>query len=198
MTIYVIRHGEKLQTMEINPALGHTDPALSPRGEEQAESLLRFFEGRDVRRIIASGYLRARQTAAPLSASRGLPVETDARLNEIDNGIVETMPDLEVAERYPDFWKDFTSHEKDCRFPGGETGEEAKMRQDSLLEELKRGGGNAALFTHEGYARLLMCNLLSLPVYHRHKFKYDFCGITEITLTGYGWRIIRFNHVSWT
>jgi broad specificity phosphatase PhoE len=195
MKLYFIRHGEKESASMINPAIGHTDPSLTAQGFKQAAAIVEYFKNEKIDHIYASEYLRARQTAEPLSRDRGIAVSTDRRLNEIDNGIIETMSDKGIVEQYPDFWKDFSEHKHDCRFPGGETGEEVRERQNCLLEEIMRDDGTYALFCHEGYIRILMCNLLGIPVYHRYKFKYDYCGITEVILENGEWKIRRFNQV---
>lgn len=195
MKLYVIRHGEKETTSTVNPALGHTDPPLTSHGWAQAEVLVDYFAGERVDRIYASEYLRVQQTAEPLANERRLPINIDKRLNEIDNGLIETMPDEEIERTYPEFWNDFFGHRKDCRFPGGENGEEVMRRQNELLRELQQLEGTYVLFSHEGYIRILMCNILGMPVYHRYKFKYDYCGITELILEQGEWKIKRFNQV---
>ena len=81
------------------------------------------------------------------------------------------------------------------RFPGGETGEEVKIRQAAFLESLVKDGRDALAVCHEGYIRLLACHILGVPVYRRHLFKMDFCGILEIEFdeAADGWRLIRMN-----
>lgn len=195
MKLFFVRHGEKETTSIVNPDIGHTDPPLTRSGLTHAEGLVEYFAGERIDHIYASAYLRVQQTAQPLATDRQLPVTIDARLNEIDNGLIETMPDDEIERTYPEFWKDFFEHEKDCRFPGGETGEEVARRQNDLLGELRRRDETAVLFCHEGYIRILMCNLLGMPVYHRYKFKYDYCGITEVILENGEWKIKRFNQI---
>lgn len=56
----------------------------------------------------------------------------DKRLNEIDNGFIETMSDEEIKSKYPDSRREFSEHTHDVRFPGGETGEEVQKRQKDL------------------------------------------------------------------
>jgi broad specificity phosphatase PhoE len=193
MRLYFIRHGEKETTSLINPIIGHTDPPLTEQGIAQAEALLRYFEREHVDSVYASEYLRVRQTAEPLARERNIPILIDRRLNEIDNGIIETMPDAEIETQFPEFWRDFFEHRRDCRFPGGETGEEVRARQNEFLREIRDREGTHAMFCHDGYIRILICNLLGMPVYHRYKFKCDYCGITEVALENDEWKIQRFN-----
>ncbi len=195
MKLYFIRHGEKETTSVINPIIGHTDPSLTDVGFKQANALVEYFKYEKVDHIYASEYLRVQQTAEPLSRDKKISIKIDKRLNEIDNGLIETMSDEEIEKEYPEFWRDFFEHKHDCRFPGGETGEEVKERQNDLLKEIKEKDGTYVLFCHEGYIRILMCNLLGMPVYHRYKFKYDYCGITEVIYENEEWKIKRFNQI---
>lgn len=195
MTLFFIRHGEKEITSIVNPLIGHTDPPLTSNGIRQSELLVEYFKNIEIDYIYASEYLRAQQTAQPLAGDRNIGVQIDKRLNEIDNGIIETMADREIEKEYPDFWREFFEHTHDVRFPGGETGEEVQKRQKSILEEIKRRSGTYVLFCHEGYIRILMCTILGMPVYHRYRFKYDYCGITEVVQDNGEWKIKRFNDI---
>jgi len=197
MVFYFIRHGEKETTSIVNEKIHHTDPSLTKHGFEQAESLVKYFEEINIDEIYASEYLRVQQTAKPLSQNKKRSVIVDNRLNEIDNGIIETMPDDAIEKQYPEFWKDFWDHKKDCRFPGGETGEEVKERQNSIIHEKMKEDKNIVFFTHDGFIRILICNILGMPVYHRYRFKYDYCGITELIYEKSEWKIKRVNHISY-
>ena len=195
MKIYFIRHADKGAGNYYNDHLKHQDFPITELGKIRAENLARYFELREISAVYASEYLRAQQTAAALAAKKGLEIIVDNRLNEIDNGIIEGMSDVEIKEKYPSFWNDYFSYSKDVRFPEGETGEEVQARQRSLLNELIANGKNAAFVSHEGYIRLLICNLLGLPVYERYRFAIDYCSITEIEFCTdlEKWKIIRMN-----
>jgi broad specificity phosphatase PhoE len=53
---------------------GIPDPRLTPEGQAQAEDAAMALRAQGIRRIIASPYTRALQTAAPIAAALGLPV----------------------------------------------------------------------------------------------------------------------------
>jgi exopolyphosphatase/guanosine-5'-triphosphate,3'-diphosphate pyrophosphatase len=76
--VYLIRHAkaEKLSAWDGPEPLR----PLTPRGLRQAQDLAESLAGSDVRRIVASPFLRCRQTAAPLAARLGLRVALDERL----------------------------------------------------------------------------------------------------------------------
>jgi broad specificity phosphatase PhoE len=58
---------------------------LSELGREMADTVARFLADHDVVRVVASPLERAQETAAPIAAALGLPVETDDRLIEAGN-----------------------------------------------------------------------------------------------------------------
>ncbi|MFC0407659.1 histidine phosphatase family protein [Roseomonas elaeocarpi] len=73
----LLRHGQSefnlhFTATKVDP--GIEDPRLTPLGEEQARRAADELAGEDIRRIVASPYTRALQTAAPLAERLGLPV----------------------------------------------------------------------------------------------------------------------------
>ncbi len=76
--VYLIRHAkaEKLANWDGPEPLR----PLTQRGLRQARELSEWLADSGIRRIVASPFLRCRQTAAPLAASLGLRVHVDERL----------------------------------------------------------------------------------------------------------------------
>tara|TARA_R110000787_G_scaffold14348_3_gene44263 strand:- start:10817 stop:11335 length:519 start_codon:yes stop_codon:yes gene_type:complete len=64
--IYLVRHAEK-QTGD--------DPSLTVEGQARAEELAQTLQQAGIKRIYSTDTARTRQTAAPLAAALGLPVE---------------------------------------------------------------------------------------------------------------------------
>lgn len=195
MIMCIVRHGDKVNGEFYNETLRHQDSPLNDNGLKKAEKLCDYFEQRNYKKILVSEYIRTEQTARFLAQKKGIQVSIDKRLNEIDNGYIESMSEDEIKIEYPDFFYDFTSYSKDIRFPGGETGEEVKLRQKELIDELLKQNEDVILFSHEGYIRLLMCHVLHLPVYQRNLFKVDFCGISEFEYNPdlKIWKVLKFN-----
>jgi broad specificity phosphatase PhoE len=88
-TVHLLRHGEVFNPEGI---LYGRLPGfrLSDAGEAMAERAARWFEGRDVVHLVSSPLERAQQTAAPIAASLGLPVQLDERLIEAANAFEGT------------------------------------------------------------------------------------------------------------
>jgi len=197
-TVHIIRHAEKVKGEFYNPNLKHQDEPISANGKLESEKLWSYFSGKSVAAIYISEYLRTAQTAEYVAGRLGLTPVIDKRLNEIDNGLFETLSADEVQNQYPVEWRAFRERKQDFRFPEGETGEEARARIADILEEkrIAHENGNVLFFCHEGLIRILMCHIMGLPVYLRGNFQVDFCGIMEILYQPeYGkWKLVRFNH----
>jgi broad specificity phosphatase PhoE len=196
MILWIIRHGDKKNGEFYNEKLRHQDSPLNETGLKKAERLCDYFENRNFKKIVVSEYIRTEQTGRLLAKKKGIQLIIDKRLNEIDNGLIESLSYDEIMKKYPEFYHDFMSNSKDVRFPEGETGEEVKRRQIALLDELVFQNKDVILFSHEGYIRLFMCHILGLPVYQRNLFKVDFCGITEFEYDSNLelWKLLKFNH----
>lgn len=193
--IYFLRHCEKVKEPVYNKELDIMDEPLSKTGLAHAESIAVYFKDIEFDKIIVSQYKRAYQTALPTAESKRMKLIVDARVNEINAGGAKGMEDSEVASKYPEAWRDFSQHTRDMRFPGGESGEDVKKRQDSFLDDIKDEAGNILVVSHEGFIRLLMCNIIGAPVYHRYRLRMDFGGLSVIERSQDEWRILRFNQL---
>ena len=193
--IYFIRHGHKLQGDHYNETLQISDDPLNEEGLQDAEHIAAFFRDITIAKIYASQYVRTQQTAAPLAQRKGLPVIVDGRVNEMNGGIFHRMGDEKARAAYADIWREILEHTHDVRYPGGECGAEVIERQDSFLAEMENEQGDILVFSHDGFIRLLMCNILGLPVWMRYKFKTTMGGVSAVEYDGAEWRILRFNQI---
>lgn len=76
-TAYLVRHAEKVATGD---AMMLADPLLTEAGMARAELLAETLGDKGITAIWSSGYIRTRNTAAPLAAALGLEIQIyDAR-----------------------------------------------------------------------------------------------------------------------
>lgn len=80
MDIFLVRHGEAAASWGEDP-----DPGLSALGRDQAGAVCEALAARlgAGTRLVSSPLRRARETADPLAARLGLPVEEDAAFREV-------------------------------------------------------------------------------------------------------------------
>ncbi|MCC7372367.1 MAG: histidine phosphatase family protein [Chloroflexi bacterium] len=146
--LYLVRH---CQTTGQEP-----DAPLTTAGTAQAETLAALLGGRGIQRIVSSTHLRARQSAQPLAARTGLPLETDGRLVE---RVLSTEPLPDWRERLLASWTDH-----DLAYPGGESGRVATARALAAIGEvLEAGPLPAAVVTHGNLLSLLLHALDGRP-----------------------------------
>ena len=197
MTVFLLRHGDKAEGDYHNPTLKHQDPPLSNKGREQSIAVANYFSQTPISSIYVSSYIRTLQTAQPISELKQIPPIKDLRLNEIDNGCIDEMSEQEFEKEYPDVWKQYVARTADFRFPGGETGQEVRLRISEFLEEKLKmhGKDNILIVSHDGLIRVCMTYILDIPVYRRSDFKIDLCGMTQVDYQ-YDvnrWKLFAFN-----
>lgn len=201
MTWYVLRHAEKEQGDFHNPQLRHQDQPISARGRLDAERLVDLFVDKPLAAIYVSAYQRTWQTAAKVAERLQLRPVIDARLNEIDNGLVDEMTEQEFERTYPEVWKAYVARTADFRFPGGECGTDVQARIKGFFDEKMSQHKEADLLivSHDGWIRQMMCYVMGLPVYRRGDFRVNLYGLTELKYQeGVGrWRLLRFNQTYW-
>ena len=195
--LLLVRHGVTDWNRE-GRFQGHLDPPLSEDGRVEA-ALLAARLGSDERlrpaRIVSSTLARARQTAEPIGAAVGIPLETDARLIEIGQGEWEgrTHADLAVsdAERYAAWRRDSGIRQP----PGGESIESAAERLTTLVAELTVDGDRwpICLVSHGGTLRILARILLGDAGAARWSFDVDNASLSVCSMTDRGWRLDRWN-----
>ena len=165
--LVLVRHGETVWHAE-NRYAGRTDVALSPRGRTQAEELGRWAGRTPPDLLLTSPLSRARCTAAPAAAATGLAPVVDERLVEVDWGKAEGLTRDEMAVRFPDAFAAFLAAPASSPLPGGEAGADAVARARPVIDEVCRAWphGRVLVVAHQTLLRLLLCDLLGLPLDH--------------------------------
>jgi len=94
---------------------------LTERGHEEARVLGLATSGVDLERCVCTRFGRTRETAELALAGRGVPIEVDPLLDDVDIGELEgkTLDDYRA-------WK--AEHTRDDAFPGGESLNDAARR----------------------------------------------------------------------
>ena len=132
------------------------DAPLTVDGQRQARELAAFLSTLPVDAIVASAYLRARQSAEPVADHLHLRIEVDPRLNErnLSPAPIDTWREV-VRDSFAD---------PDLRAPGGESADDVLLRAWSVLNELLAGSPELPVVVTHG-------NLLALVL---HSIDSDF------------------------
>jgi len=173
MTIFVVRHGET----DGNAArvLQRPDVPLNERGIRQAELLAQRLSARGFVRILCSDLLRARMTAAALTARSGIDIEENPLLQERNFGDLRGMPYATLAEN--PFGPDFAP-------PNGEDWPTFHARVadafDFIVERRRSTNGTLVVVTHGLVCRALVERHALVPEGVVLPERFDNTGLTVL------------------
>lgn len=157
--LILIRHGQS----EFNVHYGQTrvdpgirDPGLTALGRRQARQAGLSIKGREIRRLVASPYKRAVQTALIVGETLGLDVTIDPRIGEraafmCDIGTPRSM----LAREWPTLKFE---HIEENWWPTPEESEEALDARGRAFRKRMHESGDwrgTAVVTHWGFIRTL-------------------------------------------
>lgn len=165
--------------------LGREDVPLTALGEAQLAAAAASPALSGVRHVYTSPLLRARTGAELIAGRTGAAVESRDELTELDVGLTEGIPFAEIAERFPDFMRDWRGPgAAETRMPGGESLRDVALRLEPFLRQLSWDGGDVAVVSHNFVIRVAVCSLLGLGLDAFRLFYIDLASIT--TLSGGG------------
>ena len=191
-TFLLIRHAAHIHLDRIFSGQTPGVP-LSDIGREQARRLATALSHEPIDRLIASPLDRTRATAQAIAVPRGLPVETDPALLEIDLGNW-TGRTLDGFGDDPD-WRAWNTARGTARIPGGETMAEATGRIVGLLDRLAHAPVDAtiAIVSHSDMIRGAVAHVLGLPLDNLLRFDIHPASITRVVWGDWGAKLISLN-----
>jgi probable phosphoglycerate mutase len=141
---------------------GRADVALSPDGRRQAAAMADWVRTLPrVDEVWSSPLVRARHTAEPIAAARGLTVRIAEELAELDAGIFQGHLWAELEMRFPDEVARWRSGDAEFAIPGGESRAQLAARGRAALESLAaRAAGAIVVVAHGGILTAALGSLL--------------------------------------
>jgi len=180
--LVLIRHGDIGEEFK-GIFVGKTDVPLSAEGKLQAERLRPYLKSGPLTAILSSPQRRCRETARIATEALGLPVEVDEDLREIDFGRWERLTFDEIVSVGSSAVDGWARYDRDFTFPGGESIGDFLNRVSAVGGRLaSQGTGRAAVFTHGGIIRALICHFLKLAPRNYLLFEVRPASITRIRL----------------
>jgi probable phosphoglycerate mutase len=160
------------------------DPPLNAEGCTQAQAVARLLESEGVTRIVASPLQRARQTAEPLAARLGLPVETIDGWAEADRGTQRYRSTETLRAEGGDAWSRFLAN------PIGYLGSDPTSFQAGVLAALgetvesEPPAARVAVFAHGLPINIVLSHVLGLDNITR--FLVGYGSVTRLRHFGDG------------
>ncbi|MCX4903882.1 histidine phosphatase family protein [Streptomyces sp. NBC_00878] len=159
--LLLVRHGETEWSLS-GQHTSWTDLPLTPRGEEQAKSLVPLFAGRHFALVLTSPLGRAIRTAELAGLSGAV---SDPDMHEWDYGAYEGVTTVDIHRGRPDWylWNDGVPPGPDGQ--PGESPEDVGERADRVLGRAEKslGDGDVVLVAHGHFLRVLTARWLGLP-----------------------------------
>lgn len=174
--LILVRHAEPQDDMR-GRCYGSLDVGLSPAGRAHAAELAARLAALEYDVVYSSPRLRARETAEPAAAVRGVELVVDDELRELDFGELEGRTYDEIAASEPELYRAWMETPTEVTFPGGESYADLKVRAVGALRRIDRA---ALVVTHGGVIRAGLAEWLSLPDDAIFRVDQRYCGVTIV------------------
>ena len=188
MKLFLVRHGET-ELLSQGRLQGHSSVPLNENGRKQAQEMARFFQSIKVDLLFSSVLNRAVETVAFIEKSSGVNRQEDLRLNEISFGEWEGLSYDELQTRDPQIFADWVELKETFQAPGGEPICSVSERILSFFQEMGALDKTVVAVSHGGPIRLLMMELLRMPLRMFRTLKVEPCSIHLIEPGPEGFRV---------
>jgi probable phosphoglycerate mutase len=195
-SLLLIRHGESRPASEGNPAQltnGHSDPALDPVGEAQAQRLADRLQHDHFDALYVTTLQRTAQTAAPLAERLGMTPVVEKDLREVYLGEWEGFAFRKhTSEGHPVAVQMAIEQRWDV-IPGAEPAQDFEDRVRAGIGRIAEAHPNqrVAVVVHGGVIGMIMSIATGAGPFGF--VGADNASISEIVVVGDRWIVRRFN-----
>lgn len=192
--IYIVRHGQtKFNEQGIVQGRG-VDASLNERGQQQANQFYQFYKNEGFQRILISTLKRTYESVEKF-IDEGIPYESHEGLDEISWGIHEGARASELRNEYfRNMVATWRAGKTEYKIEGGESPDDVAQRQLPVIKVIKDLPEETILVCMHGRAmRILMCNVLELPLSEMDKFEHDNLGLYMLEYNGQGFKLLKEN-----
>jgi broad specificity phosphatase PhoE len=197
--LLLIRHALPLRS---DPGEG-PNPGLSDVGFQQANRLSDPLRRHTISRLVSSPQLRAQQTAAPVAAAVGLPIDVDDRLAEYDRDLGHYVPIEQIRAEFPEEWQRLAQG----HLPSGVDEDAFLKRVFAAIDDVIANADHedtVSVFSHGGVINVMLhrilgtAKLLSFPIDYASitRLRYSRSGrftVAEVNGTEHVWDLLPRN-----
>lgn len=181
VTLYFVRHGETQFNVE-KRLQGFADSPLTEKGVAQAQAVGRGLADIEFIAAYCSESQRVIDTANHALGDRIIPLSTDARLKEMNFGVLESLLAAEIKDRYGDILETlFSLSDLNLSAPEGESYVQLYSRTSLAINEIiknhEREGGNILVFSHGVTIGNYLMQLTKSQKYLHH----DNCSVSIVS-----------------
>lgn len=201
LRLILVRHGQTAWNAGATGAgehfRGRIDVGLDEVGRRQAQRVGARLADAPIAAVCASPLQRAIDTARPVAAAHGLPVQPFDGLLDIDYGDWGGLAHTEVAARWPDVYALWRSAPHRVQIPGGERLDDVLARvAGGICAVLNRHQGQVVVLVgHQAVNKVLICHLLGLGNDAFWRIRQDTGCINRFDHEGGAWNVLTLNEV---
>jgi phosphoserine phosphatase len=197
-TLLLVRHGE---VPGISPPRfrGRLELELTERGHKQAHRTAERVRAGwpEIAAIYCSPRQRAVVTAEAVAAPHGLRPQPWPELEDIDYGTWQGLSHDEAAQRWPKQWALWNTAPENVTFPQGESLADVSARAwrglHNVLDAAEGQGGAVIIVAHDSVNRLLLMQLLGMPLRFYRAIAQDPCCLNVVEQPGQGAQVRLLN-----
>lgn len=181
LQVYLVRHGETQWNAE-RRIQGQSDSSLTAKGESQAVQVGERVRTYGITHVIASDLGRTRRTAEIIADACGCGVTLDARLRELDMGVLEQRHLDSLSAQEEEWRRLVVNGTPNGRIPEGESMQELSERMFAGLSAcLDLPAGSCPLLVSHGIALgCLVSTILGLPAHAERRLRLRNCSISRV------------------
>lgn len=181
LQVYLVRHGETVWNAA-RRIQGQSDSALTDKGEQQARQVGERAKSLGITHVISSDLGRTRRTAEIIADACGCSVTLDARLRELNMGVLEQRPIDSLSEEEEGWRRTLVNGTENGRIPQGESMAEMAERMHQALNAcLNLPAGSRPLLVSHGMALgVLISTLLGLPAHAERRLRLRNCSLSRV------------------
>lgn len=173
--IYLMRHGQDDESR----IGGWSNANLTNIGIIQVEDAIPILKNLNLKKIICSDIIRAKETANIINKNLSLPIEFNSKFRELDKGLLTGMNAEKAMSLYPEYFASLTTTTK---YPEGESMLDLYNRVNNLLPDIFQLE-NTLIITHRGVINMLYFILNNIPLdMDKKQFSVEPASIHELKI----------------
>ncbi len=183
--VWLIRHGEPISESR-GRCYGKLDIDLSLEGRRQLQAVADKLSGEPIGAIYSSPRRRALESSAILRGRLLCSVTVEERFREIDFGDFEGRLYGDIAQEYPENYREWMEHPTETQFPNGESFVQMQARVVDAAHELyaRHRGETIAIVSHGGVNRILLAAALDVANANIFRIAQRYAAMNLLTLIG--------------
>ena len=196
ITILLVRHGHVEGIKKPERFRGRADLVLTETGQRQAELLARRIASQWApSSIFTSPLQRSIATGAAVAKACGVPSQPFTGLTDLDYGAWQSLTYDDARAKNPDLFAAWFRSPHLVRFPDGESLQDVAARSADVLRFVlsRQEADTLVLVGHDSVNRVLLTEVLDMPLSAYWRFAQDPCCINEIQVTGNSFQLRRMN-----